>query len=270
MRIATLLLISAFFILSMVAPRVAQAQLFLEEGKVVLSVSPGERVNRSLTIDNTSKDEMDVRVYWEDFQYESPFDGTKKFLPAGTVPGSASSWIQYMPQEFKIQPSQKQRIDYTINVPSDIQGGHYGVLFFEKSGGAVIDEKAIKIVTRIGCLFFIEAKDGDKRAAIGNVLLAGSDLTGTFTNSGNVVLIPRMTYYMMDDSGMVVDRGELAKLYVPAGAAASLKVALSKDLSAGHYSLVLNADLDGGDIVVKEITLQKTSSGEFLVEKVQD
>lgn len=248
----------------------AGAQFFIEEGKVVLPVSGGERVNKFITIDNTSKEAMDVKVYWEDFQYQAPFDGSKQFLPAGTAPGSASGWVQYMPQEFRIPPFGKQKIDYTVSVPQNVTGGHYGVLFFEKSAGSAADATGVKIVTRIGCLFFIEAKDSVKKASLGDVVLAGNAVTGSLTNSGNVVLIPRTTYYMMDMSGMVVDRGELARLYVPPDGVASWKMTLPQGLAAGKYSLILNADLDEGDIVVKEITLDRNSSGEFVVEKVQD
>ncbi|MEI6437821.1 MAG: hypothetical protein WCO69_03610 [Candidatus Omnitrophota bacterium] len=237
---------------------------------MVLSVSGGDRISKTITVDNNSKDEMDIRVYWEDFQYQAPYDGSKKFLPAGTGMGSASGWIQYMPQEFKIPPSGKQKIDYTINVPAQVEGGHYGVLFFEKSTGAATDVTGVRIVTRIGCLFFIEAKNKAKKAQVGDIAVAGGDLTGTLTNAGDVVLIPRITYYVMDESGMVADRGELGRLYIPPGESAPWKLPLPKELAAGRYSLMVNADLEEGDIAVKDITLQKSSSGEFTVEKVQD
>lgn len=257
-----------FFLVLLAGP--ARAQFFLEEAKVNLSVSGGDRINKSIVVDNTSSEPIDVKVYWEDFQYEAPYDGSKKFFPAGTVSGSAASWVQYLPQDFKLPPFGKQKIEYTINVPQQIEGGHYGVLFFEKTDGSSVDTTGVKVVTRVGCLFFIEARNKIKKAGLGDIAVAGHDLTGTFTNNGNVVLIPRTTYYMMDDSGMVVDRGELVKSYVPPGGSASWKLALPNGGGAGHYNLVLNADLDEGDLVVKEISLQKNSSGEFLVEKVQD
>ncbi len=246
------------------------AQFFIEEGKVVLSVSGGERINKSVIINNTTANDLDVRVYWEDFQYEPPYDGSKKFFPAGTIEGSASSWIQYVPQEFRLPAFGKQKIDYTLSVPDDIQGGHYGVLFFERLGDAAEGRAAVKIVTRLGCLFFIEAKDKTKSAELQNIKFEGNDLTGSFANNSNVVLIPHTTYYIMDESGLVADRGEVAKLYVTPGAVAFWRVSLPKDLAAGRYTFFLNADLEDGDLVVKEITFQKDLSGGLVVEKVQD
>lgn len=248
----------------------ARAQFLIEEGKVVLSVSGGDRISRSVMVDSTVAEEMDVRVYWEDFKYLPPYDGAKQFLPAGTLDGSAAQWISYMPQEFKLPPYGKQRIDYTINVPEGIQGGHYGVLFFERSGQEVGGTHGVKIVTRVGCLFFIEAKDKSKTGDLKDINFSGNDLTGVFANNGNVVLIPYTTYYIMDEKGLVADRGEIPKLYIGPGDAAPWRMSLPSDLQPGRYTFFLNSDLEDGDVVVKEIIFVKDSSGGLVVEKVQD
>ena len=176
----------------------ACAQLFIEEGKVNLSVAGGDRITQSITVHNNSQEPLDIRVYWEDFDYAAPFDGAKNFLAAGTSPHSAASWIQFRPQEFRIMPSGKQKIDYTISVPGNIEGGYYGVLFFERSSEATVDTKGVKIVTRVGSLFFIESQNKTKKAGIADVAMQGGALAGTLANHGNVVLIPTMTYYIMD------------------------------------------------------------------------
>ena len=111
----------------------AQAQLFLEQAKVSLDVSGGEHLNGSLLIHNTSSEAVNIKVYWEDFEYKPPYDGSKNFLPAGTAPASASQWVTFSPQTFSIPAFGQQKIDYTVSVPSQIQEGHYGVLFFERS-----------------------------------------------------------------------------------------------------------------------------------------
>src|ERR1700679_3463586 len=109
----------------------AKAQLFLEDGKKVLAVSGGDHLNGSLLIHNTSSQQADVKVYWEDFEYKPPYDGSKNFLPAGTAPASASQWVIFSPQTFSIPAFGQQKVSYTVSVPAVIQAGHYGVLFFE-------------------------------------------------------------------------------------------------------------------------------------------
>ncbi len=247
----------------------AKAQLFLEEGKVVLAVSGGERVNKSIVIHNTSNKSINLKVYWEDFQYQPPYDGLKAFLAAGTSPQSAAQWVTYAPTELTLPPSGQQKIDYTISVPEQIEAGHYGVLFFEDTN-PIKDVSGVNIVTRVGSLFFIEPKGKLKKAAIENIQVSGSNLTGDFSNQGNVVLIPRMTYYIMDDAGVVVGRGEVKKLYVPPGATAQWQVTLPENLAAGRYSFVLNSDLEEGEVVVKEIEFVKDASGQLSVQNVKD
>src|SRR5277367_6586617 len=93
------IILSMFFMVGILTGE-AHAQLFLEQGKLVIAVSGGEHTNGSLLIHNTSSEVANIKVYWEDFEYKSPYDGTKNFLPAGTSPASASEWVTFSPQVF--------------------------------------------------------------------------------------------------------------------------------------------------------------------------
>ncbi len=261
-----------FLVLSALGTLTAQAhaQLFLENGKVTLAVSGGEHTNGSLLIHNTSSQPADVKVYWEDFEYKAPYEGTKNFLPAGTAPASASQWVTFSPQAFTMPAFGRQKVDYTVSVPSQIQEGHYGVLFFERSSDAFKNEGGVTLVTRVGCLFFVEPKDKSKKAALQDIGLKAKALTLNFVNQGNVILIPRTTYYIMQENGLVLMRGESKKLYVPPGVSAPLEIPLDKQLKAGHYTLVVNSDLEEGDVVVKEIGLAVDASGQITIENSQD
>lgn len=248
----------------------ASAQFFLEEGKVVLAVSAGDRINKSLTVHNTTGESVQVKVYWEDFEYQAPYDGNKVFLPAGMGAASASQWFNFSPREFTLPAFGKQVIDYTVSAPQELQGGYYGVLFFEKSNDPLRDGTGVNIVTRVGCLFFFEARDKVKTAAIDGIKISANALSGNFINQGNVVLISKATYYVMDNEGMIADRGEAKALYVPPGATASWEIALPPGLNAGNYTLVLNADLGEGDVVVKEIELMSDGAGGITIGDVRD
>ncbi len=104
------------------------AQVFLEDGKVKLSVSPGENVAGKLTLHNTSDKDVNMKVYWEDFVYKPPYDGSKEFLPKGTSSQSAADWVNVTNQTLMFGPFAKRTVSYTVNVPEDIRQGHYGVL----------------------------------------------------------------------------------------------------------------------------------------------
>ncbi len=248
----------------------ARAQFFLEQAKVSLDVSAGEHRNGSLLIHNTSAQPEYIKVYWEDFQYKAPYEGTKEFLPAGTSPDSVSQWVAFSPQEFSIPAYGKQNIDYTVTVPAQINEGHYGVLFFEKTTGPLQGETGLSVVTRIGCLFFVEPGNKSKKAVLQNVIVQGNTIKADYVNQGNVTELPRTTFYVMQDKGLVVLRGEAKKLYVPSGTTASLALPMKKTLDPGHYTLVLNSDLDEGDVVVEEAGLTVGAAGQITVDHVRD
>ena len=151
-----------------------------------------------------------------------------------------------------------------------MQEGHYGVLFFERSSDPLSSDRGVTLVTRVGCLFFIEPKDKNKKAVLQDIGLKSNSLTVSFVNQGNVVLIPHTTYYIMEGNGLVLLRGEANKLYVPPGASASLGISLKKQLKSGHYTLVVNSDLEEGDVVVKEIGLAVDAAGQLTIANSQD
>ena len=248
----------------------AKAQLFLEQGKVNLTVSGGDHTNGTLLIHNTSSEKANIKLYWEDFEYKAPYDGTKEFLPAGTAPASAGQWVSFSPQNFTLPAFGQQRVDYTVSVPSVIQEGHYGVLFFERSSDSPASNAGVTLVTRVGCLFFVEPKDKAKKAVFQDIALKANGITANFVNQGNVILIPRTTYYVMQKDGLVLLRGEAKKLYVPPGASAPFEISLKKKLEPGHYTMVVNADLEEGDVQIKEIGLAVDASGQLTIENSQD
>src|SRR5262245_11810747 len=84
----------------MLCTPVAFAQLLVEEGKIKLTVDPGQTEINTLTVHNTSKEPFHVKAYWQDFRYIEPFDGKKEFLPSGSLPNSLAGWALFSPQEF--------------------------------------------------------------------------------------------------------------------------------------------------------------------------
>ena len=174
-----------------------EAQVLLEEGKVKLNVNPGENIAGKLTLYNTSDAQVDMKVYWEDFAYKPPFDGSKDFLPKGSTEHSLSDWVNVSSRTITFPPFGKQVVPYTINVPGVFQKGHYGVLFFEKQNPEVILERGVNIVSRVGCLFFVEPENKSKKADLKNFRFTGKELTADFTNQGHVVLIHEGTFYII-------------------------------------------------------------------------
>ena len=267
MRFTQILLSTLLFIS---ISSISTAQVFLEDGKVKLSVTPGETIAGKLTLHNTLDQDVIMRVYWEDFVYKAPYDGSKDFLPRGTGSYSAVNWVNISTKTLMFGPFAKRTISYSINVPDDIRQGHYGVLFFENAEKQIDSTRGVNIVTRVGCLFFIEPQEKIKKIDLKDFKFTGKKLTASFTNLGNVILIPDGTFYVIDQDGMVFDRGEISKIYLPPDKTADYGLTLNRDLDPGIYTLVMTVTLEDDDIFVKEIDFEKSYSSGFNIIAIRD
>ena len=266
MKVKFLLL---FFLVLLSSP--VSAQVFVEQGKVNVLVHPGEQISDAVTVSNTTGKTVKARIYWEDFSYQSPFDGAKKFAPAGTLKTSLASWVKFSPRDVVLPAFGKVNISYVIDVPQNASGGYYGVLFVEPQNTLMGEgDKGVRIITRVGSLFFVETGDRNKTASLADVSIQGKKLKARLRNSGNVVLLPEASFYVMDREGLAMDRGEIKKYYLPPDGVVDIEVALGSELSKGEYTMVLTFDLQDGDVLVKEIEFSKNSDIEYQLRNIRD
>ena len=266
----TLRVVLCVCIFSLLTACRVNAQVSIEGGKEVHAVSGGDRINKTIVIHNTTAESIPLKAYWEDFQYEPPYDGTKLFLPAGTGTRSLSKWISFSPVEFVLPPFGQQVINYSLSIPAEIDSGHYGVLFFEKPTDPQNMQTGMQIVMRVGSLFFVEPKDAVRKAEFRDIALAEKNIIGSFHNDSTVVLIPDTNYYFMDDQGLVTDRGILDKMYIAPNGTAAFKIPVLAGLHAGKHTLVINAELGDTNVVVKEIEIAKASDDTLTILTTRD
>lgn len=241
--------------------------------KVKLKVKEGEVVRGELAVRNPTQDEIKIKVYLEDFSYASPYDGTKKFFPPGSTEFSPAKWITFSPQEIALAPFGRKKVSYIVKVPSTVTGGYYAVLFFETSLGAITSAEEganILIVGRVGSLFFIEAEDSIKKVGIEEITAEGNTVKGEFHNLGNVIVISKGSFYVMDDTGRVFDRGKINDIYISPGDKALFSISLVNDISPGRYTLITTFDLEEGDILVREIDFSKGKRGEIKILQIRE
>lgn len=247
-----------------------QAQLLIEKGKIQHKANPGEHVEDSVTIHNTSDKAMDIRVYWEDFEYVAPFDGNKQFYPLGMTERSCGKFGHFSPQEFNLPAFGSKKVNYAVNLPEDAEGTFSGVLFFEKRDENTVKTTGFQLVTRIGCLIFIDINGSLKGAQISNVSSTSDQISGDFENKGQILLFPKGTYYIVDNEGLAADRGEIKTLYLPSAAKAEFSITMSKEILPGSYTAVLTFDLEGGDSLVKEVDFTKDERGQAVITQTRD
>lgn len=246
-----------------------EAAIFIEQGKVELELVGGETATGTVNINNTTQDPITIKIYWEDFEYLPPFDGAKKFYPPQTLETSCAAWIQFSPQSLTLQPFQKAEISYVINPPKDIEGGYYGVLFFEKAQMQKDLKTGLSLRTRVGSLFFLESTKKSKDVFLEEIEVFSGKFISIFVNKGNVIIIPSGIYYVMDAEGLVVDRGDIDKVYLPSGKKADYQFSFNNQLGVGEYTIVLTIDLGEEDVLVQEVDFEKRTDGLITISDIR-
>ncbi|MFT7538587.1 MAG: hypothetical protein ACI9F2_000734 [Lysobacterales bacterium] len=246
------------------------AQLVIDESRLDAVVAPARSIVNNLVLRNLSSKTKDVKIYWQDFDYVDPFKGDKKFKPPGTSEFSMADFVTVTPTTVRVEPSAKADISYAIKMPTDAEGSYYGVLFFEEVDPDRITETGVKIVMRIGALFFVSTTDNRSTADISNFKVDQNTITADFENQGRTILFPQGTYYVMDQEGLVVDRGEIKKMFLPAQKVGKLKWDLDSTLKAGDYSIILTFELGHGYSVVKEIDIEKKYDEQLVIKDVRN
>jgi len=248
------------------------AGIRIDKPKIRLSIASGSYDSGEIKVDNTGKEPATVKVYLEDWVY-SKQDGTKEFMPRGTVPLSCSNWISFYPADFTLPVNGTQTVRYTVSVPPDAKGGHYSVMFFETGGGDVetVNEEgntvSVKVLNRLGALFYIEPeKTIQKTAEIRNLSLMTKlnnlILTADFLNTGNTDITASGSLNVIDDQGFVYARGTVDEIYtLPQDKAGISSTAQSVNLKPGEYDLLLTLEFQNEGTLVQEAQFRVSGDG---------
>ena len=229
---------------------------FMNQSKIRVVVSPGERAFGEITLDNPTDQTKSMRLYLEDWYYIQGGTGAKEFLPANSTPTSACPWITFSPAEVTVPAFGKQRVSYSVNVPPDASGARFATLFFETliSKGTLSDSgrsAGLDINVRVATLFYVEVKGTIERAAkISNLKIQPSqeakgslDITLDFENTGNTDITTSGNFSLMNNQGLVSARGAFNSVYTFPGGKGSLLGTWKDKIPAGDYDLVITVDL---------------------------
>jgi hypothetical protein len=109
----------------------ARAQsLGISPAFVDAKVASGATYTRDYTVTNNSGTRLVIRCsvadYWYDERTNARVDGRP-----GTLPRSASSWVQFSPSEVVVEPHASAVVKAVITVPQSAAGGFYTVPVFD-------------------------------------------------------------------------------------------------------------------------------------------
>ncbi|MCP4653104.1 MAG: hypothetical protein GY858_06965 [Candidatus Omnitrophica bacterium] len=244
----------------------------IDTPKIEVKLSSGDNHAGTIIVENPSKDELFFKVYLEDFVYTSPFEGDKQFSPPGSNKFSMVDFINFSPREFTLAPYSQARVNYTISADRSLSGVRCGVLFFETSIGHGQDKsgRGLNILGRIGSLVFLEPDNVVKKASFADINSVGRSLQGAFSNLGDSFLRVKGSFYVVDQGGMVKDRGEISEFYLLPGDRKDLQISLPDKLLGDTYSLIATFDIEDGDVLVKEVDFSISSHGTVAVIDTRD
>ncbi len=247
------------------------AQVVPEKREIKLEVEPGKKTVQSITVENVFGEVVTIKAYLEDFEYQPTYNGTIDFKPLGSTPRSCGKWFSISPELFVVPSKAKQTITYSIDVPQEAKGDYYAVLFFEKSAPpGAMNYTGLNLVTRTGVKIILETPDKVRKATIQGIAINKSAIEGYLLNSGNVIEIGNATFYIMDKESIVSDRGDIQKVYLPAGEKVPFAIKISKKVPQGEHTLFINFDLSDGKALIKEVDFLKGETGIIKILKIRD
>lgn len=212
------------------------------------TVKRGATYTNTFTLTNGTNARLRVHCSVSDYWYD---DHNQRMTGrAGTLPRSASLWVQFTPSEFIIEPHSTGSVNAVITVPQDANGGYYTAPVFEtepvNSSPRTTGTAQAAITIRLQGLLSLTTQDATEY----NVeIMAGQIAPPTVASplEMNLDVRNRSTaharvhgvFALLDASGKLAGRGKIEeKRYMP-GQRASFKTSWAGELAAGHYTAVI-------------------------------
>ena len=241
-----LLALSSPALRAQVAP--LQVKYGLTPAMAVEKFKPGRPFEIELTVSNGSAAPVLMRGLTMDFWYNEKNE--KVFSPPGSMPHSASNWIEFVPRMFTVAGQSSAKVKMIVTPPADATGSYYSVAFVESkpevTRAATAESKAMFTNVRLGALILLSADNSE------NYQIAVSDprfvppgphqdlsLDVLLDNQGNTHIFPRPQIAILNARHELVAKadGEV-KRFLP-GQRDRIRVTWSGDLAAGSYAAVL-------------------------------
>jgi hypothetical protein len=241
-----LVLICVPYLRAQAAP--LQVKYGLTPAMVVRTFQPGQPFEVELVVSNGSTAPVLMRGVTMDFWYNEKNE--KIFSPPGTMPHSASSWIEFVPRTFTVPGQGSTKVKMIVTPPATATGSYYSVAFVESkpeiTRSATAESKAMFTNVRLGSLILLSAEKSESyRIEVSDARFLppgpNQDLSLDFLldNQSNTHVFPRPQIAILNSQHELVAKadGEV-KRFLP-GQCDRLSVTWSGDLPVGGYTAIL-------------------------------
>lgn len=253
-RVACLL---AVLLLGFSAVSAQQNSLGVSPASVEVKVKRGSTYTQSYTLFNNTSERLSFSCSVIDYWY----DEQNKRLTGrpGTLPRSASPWVQFSPAEVIVEPHSSAVVKATITVPLAAAGGYYTMPVFEalpvKSESASSTPVGSAATASIGIRFrglvMLATEDANEY----NVEITGGkvspptvstplEMDVNVGNRGTVHARVRGVFAILDAKGALAGRGNIeAQKFLP-GQRQELRAPWAGELPSGKYTAVVTLSYD--------------------------
>ena len=187
------------------------------------TLAPGSFVTDRLSVVNNAQDEVSFSIRAQDFNTDS--EGVDSWQTLGSHSRSLGDWISFTPSFLTLPPGGQGFIEYEIRVPDPEEmdstapgpeGSYWAAILVQAERAreplaAPESQRASRLGLTVSFVYAIKIYlniAGTERPSLQAVdLQAGEEpgsIVATFTNTGNVVLRPRVWMEIRDVNGEVV------------------------------------------------------------------
>lgn len=132
----------------------------LGPSKIEAFMDPGEELVKNISITNRTGHKVYFKVSKEDFEGSPDSNSVTVFLGDKKGKFSLKDWLNPEADDFYLEHGQEITLPVKISVPKDAEpGGYYAAVFIGSYPDPTSKEgQQIKIVSRVGSLFFVRVK----------------------------------------------------------------------------------------------------------------
>ena len=256
--------IVCLLVCTVVAPGTGRASFFVSPMEVHLEIEAGRRGAAPLTISNTGKRPVTLKLYLSDSRFQR--SGKEENLAPGEVERSCAPWVVLREEVLDLEPFEIRRVPVVIEVPPAAEGSYWTKLYIEEisnptATGAQIEDKSYQLYLkqRMGIRIFEEVRGTLEPEARVTYVAVKQDSVSTpprvlvsVDNPGNCLLRCTGSVEIRNSYGVAVDT-----LLVGTEGRFTLFPAMPRDLETtgdtvlnpGTYTALAIVDF-GGDYLV--------------------
>ena len=243
--------------------------LGLAPAEVKATFLPGQPIQFEVGVSNDGPNPVVMRATVSDLWYNEKNE--KIFGPPGTLPHSASNWIELLPRNFTVAAHGTSKVKVTITPPVDVEGGYYAVLFLESKPElvreATAQSKALYANIRLGSIILLTAAKTERESvAVSDATLSppaanrNLNLKFLMNNNSNTHLFPQPKLAILDATNKLVARAEAeSKRFLP-GQKDWIEVPWAGSLPPGNYKAILTLLYGQDKLYTEEFPFAVTST----------